>query len=643
MSKESYNNLISASLYDKGMELMNLGYDKEAAMSFQQSVEVNPKNFDAQFNLGLSLFNQEKYYESILPFNEAMTLHLQNKLPRYYLGKALDRIARIDRTKHNLFHSRAIKYFNEAIGINPCFIPAHEGKISSLESLGRIDEAIKAAEYAIKLNPNSASSHFKVGKLYMSITNYKKAISCFEDAISLDKKFILAYINKAESLYALDQNQESLACINQVIAIITAETQSNNPSKDELQMLGNVLVTKDKILKKIEINFPEHVPSKGVEHKSITKEFEEAITSKEKVKIFIANYRDGIFHNTDHIDLLEQILLKLNNTDSTIDLIVSVLVTLSSDFGAQINPIREKISQLESKLHGVNSLDEGKIEEIQLGIKEHNIRISLLEEQHKVYDLIIKKLLPLAHEIEANHAAQEAINDSPYKTGFYQELQKKLNAGYLAASVVQTDIVPNQKKGILGSVAEVMTFVSKYVPLVGFTVAICGTILASVDENIQKRMVKKYADFSVSISELDIIAKKVAHNLIQSVLDPKKIVDKDWLKNIFTNIFEGIVTSEEKIASIIDTIDTLTIVGSTLELATELAKDKISETALDTIQRKKDDNKEFVIGKHHGEVVATGLIAKMYKGELEHLNHTNDNEQKATSLTELALDDYKKS
>ena len=81
----------------------------------------------------------------------------------------------------------------------------------ALDDQGKHDEAIKAYDEAIMLDPNCADAWYNKGATLDDQGKYDEAIKCFDEAIRLDPTYTKAYYAKGLILKYLDKTSESNA------------------------------------------------------------------------------------------------------------------------------------------------------------------------------------------------------------------------------------------------------------------------------------------------------------------------------------------------------------------------------------------------------------------------------------------------
>ena len=106
-------------------------------------------------------------------------------------GIALKNLSRYD---------EAIKAYDKALDLDPKFVYAWYNKGSALDDLGRYDEAIKAYDKALDLYPKFVYAWNGKGIALKNLSRYDEAIKAYDKALDLDPKYVLAWHNKGSAL-----------------------------------------------------------------------------------------------------------------------------------------------------------------------------------------------------------------------------------------------------------------------------------------------------------------------------------------------------------------------------------------------------------------------------------------------------------
>jgi tetratricopeptide (TPR) repeat protein len=129
-----------------GVLFIQVGKLNESLNANQKSVELNPMDSEAHYNLGVIL-------------------------------KSLDRI------------NEAEASYKQAIKLKPDYAEAHSNLGNTLQELGRLDEAEKSFRQAITLKPNFTEAHSNLGKILYKVGYKDLALESIEKANNIDPQF----------------------------------------------------------------------------------------------------------------------------------------------------------------------------------------------------------------------------------------------------------------------------------------------------------------------------------------------------------------------------------------------------------------------------------------------------------------------
>ena len=129
-----------------GVVLIQVGRLNESLTATQKSIELNPTDSEAHYNLGVIL-------------------------------KGLDR------------SNEAEKSYRQAITLKPDYAEAHSNLGNTLQELGRLDEAEKSFRQAIALKPDFAEAYNNLGKILYKVGNKDLALDSIEKANNIDPQF----------------------------------------------------------------------------------------------------------------------------------------------------------------------------------------------------------------------------------------------------------------------------------------------------------------------------------------------------------------------------------------------------------------------------------------------------------------------
>jgi tetratricopeptide (TPR) repeat protein len=91
---------------------------------------------------------------------------------------------------------------------------------NALNRQGKLDEAIKAYDEAIRLDPKYVAAWGNKGNALDGQGKYDEAIKAYDEAIRLDPKYAIAWNNKGIALEALGKTTEANAAFAKVLGMV---------------------------------------------------------------------------------------------------------------------------------------------------------------------------------------------------------------------------------------------------------------------------------------------------------------------------------------------------------------------------------------------------------------------------------------
>jgi TolB-like protein/DNA-binding winged helix-turn-helix (wHTH) protein/tetratricopeptide (TPR) repeat protein len=106
-----------------------------------------------------------------------------------------------------------------AIALNPSYARAHQYLSSVLTTMGRFDEAVKAARYARELDPLSITENTTVGVRLYYARQFDAAIEAFERTLRINPDFAVAHWGLGETWRELQRHDEAIASLRRAVAL----------------------------------------------------------------------------------------------------------------------------------------------------------------------------------------------------------------------------------------------------------------------------------------------------------------------------------------------------------------------------------------------------------------------------------------
>ena len=194
-----------------------------------------PKHPFAWKVLAAVLKQMGRINESLVACQKSLQLDPQDVEAHYNLGNTLNELGRLDKAEVSL---------RKAIALKPDFAEAHYNLGNTLKKLGRLDESEASYRQAITLKPDLAEAHFNLGNTLKKLGRLKEAEASYSQAIGIKPDFIKAIENRWLLLFQ-KKNFEA--------ALIDADSYISKGS-DQLDLttlyaLGRI----DEIYKRIEV------------------------------------------------------------------------------------------------------------------------------------------------------------------------------------------------------------------------------------------------------------------------------------------------------------------------------------------------------------------------------------------------------
>ena len=175
-----------------------LGDDEKAVAAFRQALPAAPA--DVFNRWGNSLFNLERYEESLLKYQQAIELKPDDAVMHSNLGGAYSELERYD---------EAIAEFQVAVELDPTYARAYNQWGNALYAQGRYAESVELYQRAVENDPDNAIYHANLGGAYNELGLHQLAIPEFEQAVALSPGYAWAHNKWGDALYGLERYAEA--------------------------------------------------------------------------------------------------------------------------------------------------------------------------------------------------------------------------------------------------------------------------------------------------------------------------------------------------------------------------------------------------------------------------------------------------
>lgn len=225
----------SEALYGLGMLAQQQGKYQNAEQFFQAALQLEPQAAAIHNSLGFTLQQQGKLEEAIACYKKALEilpdwievqinisniLHIQGKLsPEEQVHYAdLNHQFAFGKQQGGDFKIAEF-YYRQAIALQPDFVSAHTNLGDVLQKQGRLNEAINSHQQAIKIKPDYHYAYHNLGYAFEEQGKFQEAIEAYKTALNIQPDFAISHNNLGNIMAALNLFDAAIESYQQAIKI----------------------------------------------------------------------------------------------------------------------------------------------------------------------------------------------------------------------------------------------------------------------------------------------------------------------------------------------------------------------------------------------------------------------------------------
>ena len=174
--------------YNLGITLQEQGRLKEAEANYRQTIKLKSDLPEVHFNLGVILEEQGKLEEAEVSYRQTIKLKPQLAHAHQNLGNIMIKQRRLKEAEAS---------YRQAIKFKPDLAKAHNNLGIIMKQQGKLEEAEVSYRQAIKFKPDLAEAYNNLGIIMKELRRLEEAFSAFIQAINLNPDFTDAYKNFA--------------------------------------------------------------------------------------------------------------------------------------------------------------------------------------------------------------------------------------------------------------------------------------------------------------------------------------------------------------------------------------------------------------------------------------------------------------
>ena len=202
------------------------GRKSDALTANEKSVQLEPQDAEAHYNLGNTFLGLDRLEEAEASFKQAILLRSDFALAHYNLGITLKALGRLEEAEASYRKAIVLKLnyaevysnlgitliemdrlreaeasFRQAIILKSNYAEAHNNLGISLKEMNRSDEAEASYRHAIALKPDYADAHRNLGVTLYDLGRLEEAEESYTHAIALKTDFTTALMNRWQLLF----------------------------------------------------------------------------------------------------------------------------------------------------------------------------------------------------------------------------------------------------------------------------------------------------------------------------------------------------------------------------------------------------------------------------------------------------------
>jgi len=193
-----------------GAALKQMGKINESLVAIQKSVELDPQDAKAHYNLGVMFKELGRLDEAEVSYRKAIALKPDYGEAHSNLGATLQDLGRLDGAETS---------YRKAIALKPDYGEAYSNLGNTLQEQGRLKEAEASFRKAIALKPDFAEAHYNLGLLLKELGRIKEAEASCRQAIALKPDYGEAYNNLGNTLQQQGRLEEAEISYRKAIAL----------------------------------------------------------------------------------------------------------------------------------------------------------------------------------------------------------------------------------------------------------------------------------------------------------------------------------------------------------------------------------------------------------------------------------------
>jgi tetratricopeptide (TPR) repeat protein len=195
---------------NKGLSLESLGRHREAILTFDKVLSLNPNSVRTLIGKSRSLLGFGKVLQALACLEEAGKYDPRNWEIWFYRGEAHWKLGDKD---------EALSCFDYALDLTEegSLILGRKGKL--LHELGNLEEALACYDHALAANPRAADIWTEKGNLLIAMNSYEAALECINESLQINPRSKEALYNQGLALFNLGFFTKAISGLKKTLAL----------------------------------------------------------------------------------------------------------------------------------------------------------------------------------------------------------------------------------------------------------------------------------------------------------------------------------------------------------------------------------------------------------------------------------------
>jgi Tfp pilus assembly protein PilF len=167
-----------------GIAQLSDGKSEDARASFERALELDPKSAAVLAYLGTTLAERGQYAEAASLYERAIAADPRQAVPYYLAADALLKLSDVD-------EARVARHLARAVELDPDFASAHLALAKLYARTDRFPEAAAEFERVVKLDPRSTEAFYQLGRVYVRLkrpADAQRAMDTFKQLSATQKE-----------------------------------------------------------------------------------------------------------------------------------------------------------------------------------------------------------------------------------------------------------------------------------------------------------------------------------------------------------------------------------------------------------------------------------------------------------------------